>query len=133
MESLRDCWKIEITEEHTERAEIDLKELIGKLRQAGFTVALDDFGTRSRSESVPVISVEFDVLKLDKTMVDDMVNNPKAQAIIESIAGICKNGNSGGGRGIETEEQMSVLVPAGGQQIPAGPYLWRSMRRSICK
>ena len=27
-------------------------------------------------------SVEFDVLKLDKTMVDDMVNNPKAQAII---------------------------------------------------
>ena len=91
--------EIEITESIRNAPEIDLKELIGKLRQAGFTVALDDFGTEYVNLSL-LSSVEFDVLKLDKTMVDDMVNNPKAQAIIESIAGICKkSGNPGGGRG----------------------------------
>ena len=40
----------------------------------------------------------------------DRVNNPKAQAIIESIAGICrKMGIRVVAEGSETEEQMSVL------------------------
>jgi EAL domain-containing protein (putative c-di-GMP-specific phosphodiesterase class I) len=105
--------EIEITESIRNAPEIDLKELIGKLRQAGFTVALDDFGTEYVNLSL-LSSVEFDVLKLDKTMVDDMVNNPKAQAIIESIAGICKKmGIRVVAEGIETEEQMSVLRTCG--------------------
>lgn len=105
--------EIEITESIRNAPEIDLKDLIGKLRQAGFTVALDDFGTEYVNLSL-LSSVEFDVLKLDKTMVDDMVNNPKAQAIIESIAGICrKMGIRVVAEGIETEEQMSVLRTCG--------------------
>ena len=58
--------KIEINESIRNAPEIDLKELIGKLRQAGFTVALDDFGTEYVNLSL-LSSVEFDVLKLDKT------------------------------------------------------------------
>ncbi len=47
--------------EHTNAPEIDLKELIGKLRQAGFTVALMIFGTEYVNLSL-LSSVEFDVL-----------------------------------------------------------------------
>ena len=33
--------------------------------------------------------MEFDVLKLDKSMVGDVAHNPRTRAIVESIAEIC--------------------------------------------
>ncbi len=40
-------------------------------------------------------AVEFNVLKLDKSMVDDVVSNPKAQAIVSSIVDMgAKDGHS---------------------------------------
>ena len=105
--------EIEITERVHDEKNFEIKTVISKLRSAGFIVAIDDFGTEYVNLSL-LSSVEFDVLKLDKTMVDDMVNNPKAQAIIESIAGICKKmGIRVVAEGIETEEQMSVLRTCG--------------------
>ncbi len=59
---------------------------------------------------------------LDKTMVDDMVNNPKAQAIIESIGNLQKMGIRWVvAEGIETEEQMSVLRTCRGGDSPGIP------------
>lgn len=105
--------EIEITESIRSAQEVDLKDLISELRQAGFTVALDDFGTEYLNLSL-LSSVEFDVLKLDKSMVDDVITNPKAQAIVESISEICKKmGIKVIAEGIETEEQMSVLRTCG--------------------
>ena len=130
MESSPGLLEIEITESIRNAPEIDLRAH-RETAPGRIYSCLDDFGTEYVNLSL-LSSVEFDVLKLDKTMVDDMVNNPKAQAIIESIAGICKKmGIRVVAEGIETEEQMSGALRylAGWRQprdtCSAGPYLWR--------
>lgn len=53
-------------------------------------------------------------MKLDKSMVDDVVSNPKAQAIVSSIVDMGqKMGIQIVAEGIETEEQLEVLRTCG--------------------
>ena len=75
-------------------------------------MTIDDFGTEYANLAL-LSAVEFDVLKLDKSMVDDVVSNPKAQAIVSSIVDMGqKMGIQIVAEGIETEEQLEVLRPA---------------------
>jgi len=83
------------------------------LRRAGFIVSIDDFGTEYANLAL-LSSVEFDVLKLDKTLVDDLAGNHRARTVVESIVDICKKmGIQVVAEGIETEEQLSVLRDCG--------------------
>ena len=76
-------------------------------------VTIDDFGTEYANLAL-LSAVEFDVLKLDKSMVDDVVSNPKAQAIVSSIVDMGqKMGIQIVAEGIETEEQLEVLRTCG--------------------
>ena len=105
--------EIEITEGTQEDGSADLRGLIGDLREAGFIVSIDDFGTEYANLSL-LSSVEFDVLKLDKSLVDDVAINPRARTVVESIAGICKKMHIQlVAEGIETEEQLRVLQECG--------------------
>ena len=105
--------EIEITESLREVEELDIRALIIKIRGAGFSVAIDDFGTEYANLAL-LSSVEFDVLKLDKSMVGDVAHNPRTRAIVESIAEICgKLGIRMVAEGIETEEQMAALNACG--------------------
>ena len=105
--------EIEITETARESDGVDLKALIGDLRRAGFIVSIDDFGTEYANLAL-LSSVEFDVLKLDKTLVDDLAGNHRARTVVESIVDICKKmGIQVVAEGIETEEQLSVLRDCG--------------------
>ncbi len=107
--------EIEITESVRGVEDIDLKLLIEELRQAGFIVALDDFGTEYANLSL-LSSVEFDVLKLDKSMVDDVADNPRALDIVESIVEICRKLNvQVVAEGIESEAQLEALRECGVQ------------------
>ena len=88
---------------------LDLKDLIGKLREAGFTVALDDFGTEHASLSL-LSDIKFDIVKLDKSMIKDIAHNRRAQAIVESIAAVCQKMDIKlVAEGIESEEQLAAL------------------------
>lgn len=105
--------QIEVTERVHDMEDLDIKHLISKLRQAGFTVAIDDFGTEYANLAL-LSEVEFDVLKLDKSMIDNISVNPKTKAIVESISEICtKLGIDMVAEGIETEEQFSTLRSCG--------------------
>ena len=107
------CLEIELTEAAREIDGVDFKSLIHNLRQAGFIVSLDDFGTESTNLAL-LSSVELDVLKLDKSLVDDVAHNPKASAVIESIVDICtKMQIDVVAEGIETEEQLEALRACG--------------------
>ncbi len=76
-------------------------------------MTIDDFGTEYANLAL-LSAVEFDVLKLDKSMVDDVVSNPKAQAIVSSIVDMGqKMGIQIVAEGIETEEQLEVLRTCG--------------------
>ncbi|MDO4269338.1 MAG: bifunctional diguanylate cyclase/phosphodiesterase [Eubacteriales bacterium] len=122
---------IELTETARESDGVDLKALIHELRQAGFTVSIDDFGTEYANLSL-LSTIEFDVLKLDKSLVDDVAHNAKARTVVETIVGICKKMDiQVVAEGIETEEQLAVLRACGvelaqgflfSKPIPIGEY-----------
>lgn len=105
--------EVEITENVRETQDFNLHALISKLRQAGFIVALADFSTDYANINL-LTTAEFDVLKLDKTMLEDIARNPKTRAFIESIVETCRNmGIRLVAEGIETEEQMAELRKCG--------------------
>lgn len=105
--------EIEITESMRDAKDFELKELIEELRRAGFAVAIDDFGTEYANLSL-LTAVDFDVLKLDKTMVDDVADNPKTRRIVKTIAQLCREmGIKLIAEGIEKEEQLTALKGCG--------------------
>lgn len=105
--------EIEVTEKVHDVEGLDIKALIRQLHQAGFAVAIDDFGTEHANLAL-LSEVDFDVLKLDKSMIDNIVQNPKTRSIVESIARICHDmGIHMVAEGIETEEQFLSLCSCG--------------------
>lgn len=70
--------EIEITDSAQGPEGDDVSALIRTLREAGFAVSIDDFGVQYAN--LPLFtSVDFDVLKIDKGLVDNIVTNEKAQ------------------------------------------------------
>lgn len=101
--------EIEITESAGDVVGTDMSKLIASLRQEGFRVTIDDFGTNYANLSL-LSAVEFDVLKLDRSMVWDVSENSKTQEIIKSIADICRRMDVKlVAEGIEKEEQLNAL------------------------
>lgn len=100
--------------EITERvSEIDLQvltALVKRLRNLGFHVSLDDFGMEY-SNLITLASIDFDTIKIDKSMVDHVVSNRKARVIVEHVIQIGKalDQTELVAEGIETVEQFQVL------------------------
>lgn len=102
--------KIEITERVHDEKHLDVKKIISDLRDVGFAIAIDDFGTENANLAL-LSEVEFDILKLDKSLIDNIVSNPRTKVIMEYITGICHKLNIYMvAEGIETEEQFSTLL-----------------------
>lgn len=111
----KQCLEVEITETARESDSVDFKALIGELRQGGFVVSIDDFGTEYANLAL-LSTVDFDVLKLDKSLVDNVADSPKARAVVESIVSVCqKTQIKVVAEGIETEEQLAALQSCGVQ------------------
>ena len=129
--------EIEITETSRDLDGSDLKSLIRDLREAGFVVSIDDFGTEYANLAL-LSSVDFDILKLDKSLVDDVARNDKARTVVESIVDICRKVQiQVVAEGIETEDQLAVLRECGvdlaqgfllGRPIPIEEYEQKYLR-----
>lgn len=105
--------EIEITETVRQADGVNFKTLIDELRQSGFIVSIDDFGTEYANLAL-LSNVDFDVLKLDRSLVYDVARNAKARTVVESIIEICRKMNiQVVAEGIETEEQLAVLRACG--------------------
>jgi len=79
------------------------------LKQEGFTFSIDDFGTGysclSTLQAYPV-----DELKIDKSFVDNILNNESGLPIVETIINLAKNLNMTViAEGVETQEQYKIL------------------------
>lgn len=109
--------EIEVTEKVNEGNDLDMKALCAKLHEAGFTVAIDDFGTES-ANVVLLSEVDFDVLKLDRSIMKHIAVNPKSRTIVEAIAEATRKlGVRMVAEGIETEEQFSVVSACGAELV----------------
>lgn len=105
--------EIEVTESADTDESFDLLGMIAKIRKAGFAVSIDDFGVKYANLFL-FATVDFDVLKIDKSLAKDLVQNEKARSILQSVSDICKRiGIDMIVEGIETEEQLKILEGMG--------------------
>lgn len=84
-----------------------------KLKDAGFTLALDDFG-RTTGPLHFIYNFPFDIIKLDRRFIKQVGHKERAQAMVRHIVTLCKDlCIELTAEGIETEEQIDVLLELG--------------------
>ena len=109
----REFLEIEITEGANCTDLNTLVTRINQIRNAGFKVAMDDFGVESSNLAL-LSQVKFDVLKIDKGFVKDIISNKRAQIIIGTMAKMCDEmGIQLIAEGIEDRKQLDLLKEYG--------------------
>lgn len=103
-----------ITIEITENVLIDDLELVtpilNQLRDHGFAISLDDFGTGFSSLSY-LCNLPINEIKIDRSFVDKMLINEQSDALIRAIIAIGKaHSMKVVAEGIETQEQNKHLI-----------------------
>lgn len=99
---------LEITESVMSEDEELLRNIIDALHGIGFSVLMDDFGTGYSSMTM-LSSMPIDVLKLDKSFVDD-IGDSRGEKIVRSIIDLSRSlGIRLTAEGVETEKQYEFL------------------------
>ena len=105
--------EIEITESAMATDGNDIIDFIAKIREAGFSVSIDDFGSGLSSLNF-VKDVPANVIKIDKSLLSGNCENEKERIVLESIfdfahrlklVTVCE--------GVETKEQLGFLRTCG--------------------
>jgi len=99
--------------EITETALMDnieaINEMFQELRSHGIKIAIDDFGTGYSSLS-HLKYLNIDSLKIDRSFVRDVIDDPKDAAVVGAIIAMAKlMGLNVVAEGVETEEQLDFL------------------------
>jgi predicted signal transduction protein with EAL and GGDEF domain len=82
------------------------------LKKLGFKIAIDDFGTGYSSLGY-IHKLPIDVIKIDRSFVEEMPNNQKTRAIVAAITKLSASlGIKTIAEGIETEEQATLIQKA---------------------
>jgi diguanylate cyclase (GGDEF)-like protein len=90
---------------------------LGRLRDAGVRIAMDDFGTAYSSLS-SLRSFPFDKIKIDKSFVHGLGSSDHAFAIIEAVAGIgARLDMVTTAEGVETEDQLAWVRALGVTEV----------------
>lgn len=101
--------EIEVSETDEEMNQEMLAETSDKIRKSNIRVVLDNFGTKNSSLSILTI-MEFDGLKLDKSLITNIVTNSRSQVVTRAIIDVCRElGASITATGIETQDQLNIL------------------------
>ena len=96
------------------------------LSQAGVTIMLDDYGT-GYSNLNRVCSMPLDVVKLEKSLVDNVCTSEPARIVMENTISMMKRLNKKVlVEGVETKEQADYLIGQGVDYIQ-GYYYARPM------
>lgn len=100
---------IEITESIGNLEQMKIAEIANKFIKNNIKLSIDDFGSKYSSLSVLSL-IPFSEVKLDKSIVNDLVVNQRSQVIIEHIIAMSKKmGMIVVAEGIETELQLQTL------------------------
>lgn len=117
--------QLEITESAMFEKKAEFLEIIESLHKMGFVILMDDFGT-GYSSLMMLKSIPIDVMKLDKTFVDDF-DDERGEQIIRCVMRMAQDlCISITAEGVETEEQYKFLKGIGCDTIQ-GYYFARPM------
>ena len=112
-----DRLELEITESVMLNDTVATLATLHRLRDLGIRIALDDFGTGYSSLSY-LRRFPFDRIKIDQSFVREMSSQPDSGAIVRAIAGLSGElGMATTAEGVETQEQLDLLVEAGCNEI----------------
>jgi EAL domain-containing protein (putative c-di-GMP-specific phosphodiesterase class I) len=105
--------QLELTESVLMRRDDHIDALLRALKDLGVRIAVDDFGTGFSSlrylRDFPV-----DVLKIDKSFIDDIPEDPKQVALVEGIVHLADTlGLQVIAEGIEEQAQLELLASIG--------------------
>lgn len=105
--------EIEITESASNVGTSVLYRASKEIREAGFSISLDDFGVKYANLAI-IADIDFDVLKLDKSLVDKLEDKFKYQAIVKNVIAMCNSMNIRViAEGVETRAQADKLIELG--------------------
>ena len=100
---------VEITESALLDEHVDLKKAMARLKENGFAIWLDDFGSGYSSFN-SLKDYSFDVLKLDMEFLKGFETNQKAKPLIKSVIDMAEQvGMRTLAEGVETDEQAKFL------------------------
>jgi diguanylate cyclase (GGDEF)-like protein len=108
--------ELEVTESLLIQDKDSVFNQLRHLRRLGVSIVLDDFGT-GYSSLTYLWKFPFDTVKIDQLFVSEMETDPKAAAIVNTIAALGKVlGLTITAEGVETQAQARILREAGCDQ-----------------
>lgn len=104
---------IEFTEADIIKNEKRFKEISYQLKLYNVNISMDDFGT-GYSSLYRLMTVEFNEIKLDKSIVQNCWSDPKVRALCKGGIDIAHQmGASACAEGVETPEDLKMLIELG--------------------
>ena len=106
------CLELEVTENVVMYSVEDATHTLRELNELGVNLSLDDFG-RGYSSLYYLKRFPIQNLKIDRSFVCDIINNPDDAAIVNTIISMSRNLNLKViAEGVETEQQLDFLKAA---------------------
>lgn len=111
--------ELEITETADD---LQISRQTALLKNSGFTLLMDDFGSGYSSLNV-LLESPFDVIKLDKRFIENMMTSDKGRNILEQVLQMAsKLDITVLAEGVETKEQVELLRSIGCDQVQGYYY-----------
>lgn len=108
--------ELELTESAFVGNEMHARPTMDRLRKAGLTFSIDDFGT-GFSSITTLCLLPFDVLKLDKGLLVNCLSNPRLRTLLHHLVPLGREmGMEVVAEGVETVEQARFLQQCGCDQ-----------------
>ena len=105
--------RIEITETISNMDHMEVSNIANALHDLGFSISMDDFGTKYSNMAV-LTQFEFDTVKIDRSMIMDIVGNVKNQKVLKHTVEMLKDlGMEIVIEGVETSDQVTTLKELG--------------------
>ena len=115
----KELLELEITETADDQ-QISMKAM--ELKEQGFKLLMDDFGSGYSSLNI-LLETPFDVIKLDKKFIENMILSRKGRLILEQVVRMADKLQLGiVAEGVETKEQVELLQGIGCDQVQGYYY-----------
>ncbi len=115
----KELLELEITESVDDQ-QVSLKAL--QLKEEGYTLLMDDFGSGYSSLNI-LLETPFDVIKLDKKFIENMMVSGKGRLILEQVVSMADKLELGLlAEGVETKDQIELLQSIGCDQVQGYYY-----------